>query len=71
MIPQELSRALGLDGHAEKEQGGIVEVSHIVVATLTGLSVALLVWVEIRSRRNRAGQPQDPVSVGPQENRIK
>jgi hypothetical protein len=31
-----------------------MDASHIVVAGLTGISLALLVWVEIRSRRNCA-----------------
>ena len=48
-----------------------MEVSHILVAGLTGMSVALLVWVEIRSRRNRAAHPRNPVSVGPQEDQTK
>jgi hypothetical protein len=48
-----------------------VDVSHILVAGLTGMSVALLVWVEVRSRRNRAAQSENPVSVGPQEHEEK
>jgi len=31
-----------------------MDASHIVVAGLTGISLALLIWVEIRSRRNSA-----------------
>lgn len=31
-----------------------MDASHIVVAVFTGISLALLVWVEIRSRRNCA-----------------
>ncbi len=33
-----------------------MDVSHILVIGLTAISLALLVWIEIRSRRNRAGQ---------------
>ena len=35
-----------------------MDASHIVVATLTGITLALLVWVEIRSRRNSAAEQQ-------------
>jgi hypothetical protein len=31
-------------------------VDHIMVGGLTAASIALLVWIEIRSRRNSAGQ---------------
>lgn len=33
-----------------------MDASHIVVAALTGITLALLVWVEIRSRRNSAAE---------------
>jgi len=31
-----------------------MDVSHILVGGLTAISIALLVWIEIRSRRNAA-----------------
>ena len=31
---------------------------HIVVAVLTAISIAILVWIEIRSRRNIAAEEQ-------------
>ncbi len=34
-----------------------MDVSHIIVIGLTAISLGLLVWIEIRSRRNHAGQP--------------
>ncbi len=34
-----------------------MDVSHIVVIGLTAISLALLIWIEIRSRRNSAGEP--------------
>ena len=33
-----------------------MDASHVVVGGLTAISFALLVWVEIRSRRNAASQ---------------
>jgi len=33
-------------------------VDHIMVGTLTAASIALLVWIEIRSRRNSAGEDE-------------
>ena len=38
-----------------------MDASQMVVAVLTGISLALLVWVEIRSRRNSATQEHAPV----------
>ena len=34
-------------------------VDHIMVGGLTAASIALLVWIEIRSRRNSRGQERD------------
>ena len=33
-------------------------VDHIMVGGLTAVSIALLVWIEIRSRRNSASQEE-------------
>jgi hypothetical protein len=33
-------------------------VDHIMVGTLTAASIALLAWIEIRSRRNSASQQE-------------
>jgi hypothetical protein len=38
-----------------------MDVSHIMVGGLTAISVALLVWIELRSRRNAAGQEQKAI----------
>ncbi len=35
-----------------------MDASHVLVGGLTAISVALLVWIEIRSRRNTAAQPK-------------
>jgi len=35
-----------------------MDASHILVGGLTAISIALLVWIEIRSRRNNAAQPE-------------
>lgn len=35
-----------------------MDASHILVGGLTAISIALLVWIEIRSRRNTAVQPE-------------
>jgi hypothetical protein len=35
-----------------------MEVSHILVGGLTAIALALLVWIEIRSRRESAEQPE-------------
>lgn len=35
-----------------------MDASHIVVGVMTAISIALLVWIEIRSRRNTAAQPE-------------
>jgi hypothetical protein len=40
-------------------------VDHIMVGALTAVSIALLVWIEIRSRRNSARQEEE--RNGPQE----
>ena len=43
-----------------------MDASHILVGGLTGISFALLVWIEIRSRRNISAQPQHesgPVAI--------
>lgn len=36
-----------------------MDASHIVVGGLTAITVALLVWIEIRSRHNHAAQPEE------------
>jgi hypothetical protein len=36
-----------------------MDVSHILVGGLTAISVALLVWIEIRSRRNAEAPEQN------------
>jgi hypothetical protein len=41
-------------------------VDHIMVGALTAASIALLVWIEIRSRRNSANQ-QEKRSAPPTE----
>ncbi len=33
-----------------------MDASHIVVGVLTAVTIGLLVWIEIRSRRNRAAE---------------
>jgi hypothetical protein len=33
-------------------------VDHIIVGALTAVSIALLVWIEVRSRRNSASQEE-------------
>lgn len=35
-----------------------MDASHLLVGGLTAISVALLVWIEIRSRRNTPAQPE-------------
>lgn len=37
-----------------------MDASHIVVGALTAVTVGLLVWIEIRSRRNRAVEAMPP-----------
>lgn len=44
-----------------------MDASHILVGGLTGISIALLVWIEIRSRRNAAAPEQNPVPAGSAE----
>jgi hypothetical protein len=44
-----------------------MDFSHLVVAALTGVTIVLLVWVEIRSRRNNAAQEQPPTVPVPEE----
>lgn len=34
-------------------------VDHVMVGALTAASIALLVWIEIRSRRNSANQEEN------------
>lgn len=52
-----------------------MDASHFLVAALTGITFALLIWVEIRSRRNSAAQEESatlnaPIEVdAPQEKR--
>lgn len=44
-----------------------MDASHIFVGALTAISFALLIWIEIRSRRNSAGQTeQNPVPTVPE-----
>lgn len=45
----------------------LMDASHILVGGLTAISIALLVWIEIRSRRNTTAQEQNPVPEGLQE----
>jgi hypothetical protein len=40
-----------------------MDVSHILVGALTAISIALLVWIEIHSRRNAAAPEQNPPLV--------
>lgn len=47
-----------------------MEVSHIIVAIATAISIALLVWMEMRSRRNSVNQQQSAVAAGPQQTQI-
>ena len=42
-----------------------MDASHIVVGGLTGITLILLVWVEIRSRRNSAIQEQTHTPPAP------
>jgi hypothetical protein len=44
-----------------------MDVSHILVGGLTAISIALLVWIEIRSRRNAAVPEQTPALVDSNE----
>ena len=37
-----------------------MDASHILVGGLTAISIALLVWMEIRSRRDSAAREQNP-----------
>ncbi len=39
-----------------------MDASHILVGGLTAISVALLVWIEIRSRRNAAAPERNSFS---------
>ena len=41
-----------------------MDASHIVVGALTAVTVGLLVWIEIRSRRNRAAEKAIPPVTG-------
>jgi hypothetical protein len=49
-----------------------MDASHIVVAVLTGVSLALLAWVEIRSRRNSETQEYTmmPGASATEQNRV-
>jgi hypothetical protein len=40
-----------------------MNASHILVGGLTAISIGLLVWIEIRSRRNSATEEQAPVDA--------
>lgn len=43
-----------------------MDASHIVVGALTAVTVGLLVWIEIRSRRNRVVEAKPPGElIGP------
>lgn len=44
-----------------------MDVSHILVGGLIGISIALLLWIEIRSRRNAAAPEQTPTLVDSDE----
>ena len=44
-----------------------MDVSHILVGGLTAISIALLVWIEIRSRRNAVSPEQNPPLVDSDE----
>jgi hypothetical protein len=44
-----------------------MDVSHILVGGLTAISIALLVWIEIRSRRSAATPEQNPTLVDSDE----
>jgi hypothetical protein len=44
-----------------------MDASHILVGGLTAISIALLVWMEIRSRRNAAEPEQSPALAGSAE----
>lgn len=39
-----------------------MDASHVMVGGLTAVSLALLVWVEIRSRRNSVAQESSPAA---------
>ncbi len=44
-----------------------MDASHILVGGLTAISIVLLVWIEICSRRNVAEQEQNPApTVSPE-----
>ena len=40
-----------------------MDASHILVGGLTAVTIALLAWIEIRSRRNIVTQDQAPVAA--------
>ena len=40
-----------------------MDASHILVGGLTAVTLGLLVWIELRSRRNTAMQEQAPVAA--------
>lgn len=44
-----------------------MDASQILVGGLTAISIALLVWIEIRSRRNTAVPEQNPSLVDSEE----
>lgn len=41
-----------------------MDASHIVVGALAAVTVGLLVWIEMRSRRNRAAEKAIPRVTG-------
>ena len=41
-----------------------MDASHVVVGALTAVTVGLLVWIEIRLRRNRAAEKAIPPVTG-------
>ncbi len=44
-----------------------MDASHILVGGLTAISIALLVWIEIRSRRAAEAPEQNPLPVDSDE----
>ena len=43
-----------------------MDVSHIVVGGMTAVSIAVLVWIEIRARRNGAEQEEAGIPAQPE-----
>jgi hypothetical protein len=50
--------------HTKKGVAKVMDASHVLVGGLTAISITLLVWIEVRSRRNSAAQEQNPVPDG-------